>query len=403
MIPMTVLLRWTLGATVTVTASVILPGQTLEERLRQLEARVESLAAENSELRTRLGVGPVAATVVMPAGKETRLSVGGFLQGQAEFGGVGDPRFAGLNDRFFFRRARIYLAGSFENYLEFKAELDLQGNSLSGGTGLLARANEIYVGWNRYPAATLRFGQLKPAFGAEQLASDTAMLTIERSLASDRLTDGRQLAVGLYGSVAAGRLGYLAVVGNGNGSNVSANDNDHFLHSTRVFGVALDDPHAGRLVLGAGVFRTVDAGVRRAGLRLDSVPGGAEDGLLFGPRQGWAVDATWSRDRLVLSGEYLEVEHRPDNGVPARSFTASGWQASAGWFLVPETLQAIVRREAFDPDSGHPGDDSRGWTVGLNYFVKRDVLKLQLNYLLGDHPGLPDDRGRWISRVQVVY
>lgn len=380
-----------------------LAGQTLEERLQRLEARVEELATENAELKAKLGTPTASAPVVVPGGRETRLAVGGFLQGQAEFGGVGDPRFLGINDRFFFRRARIYLAGSFENYLEFKAELDLQGNSLSGGTGLLARANEIYVGWNRYPAATLRFGQLKPAFGAEQLASDTAMLTIERSLASDRLTDGRQLAVGLYGSVAAGRLGYLAVLGNGNGSNVSANDNDHFLHSARVYGVAWDEASSGRLVLGAGAFRTVDAGVRRAGLRLDATPGGTEDGLHFGIRQGWAVDATWSRDRLTLAGEYLEVEHRPDNAVPASAFTAAGWQATAGWFVVPETLQAIVRREAFAPGQGPGRDDSQGWTFGLNYFFRRDVFKLQLNYLLGDHPGLSDDGGRWISRVQIVY
>lgn len=381
--------------------------QAMEERLARLEAAMQELRTENAELKQRLGLAPIAgeptAVRVVPGGKETRLTVGGFLQGQAEFGDAGDPRFAGVRDRFFFRRARIYVAGSFAEHFEFKSELDLQGNTLSAGTGHAARANEIYVGWNRHTAATLRFGQLKPAFGAEQLMGDTVMPTIERYLGSDRLSDGRQIGVGLYGTVASGRLGYLAVAGNGNGSNTSANDNSKFLTSARVFGTAMDSPEHGRLVVGANLMHSEDAGVSRAGLGLDSVPGAPVDNLLFGTREGWGVDANWRLRRLSLASEYLQMRYRPRNAVPAASFTAHGWHATAGWFLVPDALQAVIRREAFDPNDAISADTSRTWTFGLNYLLKGDDIKLQLNYLVGDSPTLLNDRGRFISRIQIIY
>ena len=35
--------------------------------------------------------------------------------------------------------------------------------------------------------------------------------------------------------------------------------------------------------------------------------------------------------------------------------------------------------------------------------VKGDDIKLMVNYLFGDAPGLPDDSGRLLARVQLVY
>ncbi|MCW5548640.1 MAG: hypothetical protein KIT44_06720 [Opitutaceae bacterium] len=384
--------------------------QTVEERLARLEEAFQALRAENTELRRQLGQpaevaapkGP-SSVVPVPGGKVTRLAIGGFLQGQAEFGGAGDPRFVGINDRFYFRRARIYLAGSFAEHFEFKSELDLQGNSLGAGTGLMARANEIYIGWNRYPGATVRFGQLKPAFGAQQLMSDTVMPTIERYLGSDRLTDGRQLGLSLAGVTADNRLGYVAAIGNGSGSNVSANDNSKFLTSVRGYAMVADGPASGGLTLGVNAFHSDDAGVTKAGLGLDFVPGGPIDNLFHGSRMGWGGDVAWQRERMSLSAEYLQVRFQPRNAVPTASFNASAWHVTAGWFAVPEKLQAVVRHEAFDPRHRIDGDATNSWTLGLNYFIKGNDIKFQVNYLLGDSPLLPGDSGRLLSRIQIIY
>ena len=368
----------------------------VEDRLKALEQQVRQLAQENAELKQQLGVKDFSTLILpRPAGRETRLAIGGFLQAQAEFGRASDPRYAGVRDRFFFRRARLYLAGSFTDDLDFKAELDLQGNTQAAGTGQLARANEIYINWHKYPLANLRFGQIKPAFGAEQLAGDTKVFTIERFLANDRLTDGRQLAASLGGELPDQKLAYLLIVGNGNGANVSGNDNSRFQKSARVT-FSPGSPEAGRFVLGVNGLWTEDAGVSRPGL-------GFTGNTFTGRRSGWGVDADWTRGPLELSAEWLHKDFRPANAAPAAAFAGEGWHATAGYFVLPLKLQAIVRREQFDPDTAQRGDTLGAWTFGVNYFIRGDDLKLMLDYVVGRVPGAADDGGRLLTRLQVVF
>jgi len=368
----------------------------VEERLAALESQVQALAAENVALRKELGwKNGTVPLDVRPGAHEDRLAVGGFLQAQAEFGRASDPRWSGTKDRFFFRRARIYLAGNVATDFDFKAELDLQGNSLSGGTGLNARANEIFINWHKLPYLNLRFGQLKPAFGAEALASDSKMLTIERSLSSDRLADGRQLALAASGELFDHRLSYLALVANGNGANVSANDNGKFQKSARLAYVPLAAGPA-RLSVGVDGLWTDDAGVTKPDLGL---PGN----LFTGRRTMQGVDAQFTFERLDLNAEWLHGSYRPTTAIPAAQFSAEGWHLTAAFFLVPAKLQAVVREEQFDPNTAIGGNTDRTFTVGLNYFLKGDDLKFMVDYLNGHIPGSLTDGGRLITRMQIVY
>lgn len=368
----------------------------IEERLRALEQQVQGLAKENAELKQQLGwKGAVVPVVPQPGGKETKLIVGGFLQGQAEFGRASDPRWATVKDRFFFRRARVYLAGSFAEDFDFKAELDLQGNTLGAGTGNLARANEIYLNWRKYPFANLRFGQLKPAFGGEALASDTAILTVERSLANDRLTDGRQLAASVAGDLFGKKLSYLAVVANGNGANVSANDNSRFSKSARLVYTPVATA-TDKLMLAVDGLWTEDTNVAKSDFGL---PGN----LFTGARRMSGIDVTWIHGRFDFNAEWLRGTFRPTAAIPAAKFEAEGWQATAACFLIPARLRAVVREEAFDPNTSAGGNTIRTTTVGLNYYLKGEDIKFMVDYLNGRIPGSNTDGGRILSRLQVIF
>lgn len=365
----------------------------VEERLKALEQQVQGLVTENDALKQQLGWKGAAAPVLpQPGGKETKLSVGGFLQGQAEFGHASDSRWAGVKDRFFFRRARIYLAGSFAEDFDFKAELDLQGNTLGAGTGNLARANEIFINWHKYAYANLRFGQLKPAFGAEALLSDTKMLTIERSLSNDRLTDGRQLALGALGGLPGKKISYYAVVAQGNGANVSANDNSRFQKSARVVFAPVATAHD-KVTLGVNGLWTTDTGVSKGDL-------GLAGNLFTGSRSMAGLDAQWVHGPFDLSAEWLHGSFHPSGGT---SFTAEGWHATAAYFLIPGKLQAVFREESFDPNTATGGNTVRTHLFGLNYYVKGDDIKFMVDYLDGSVPGSATDGGRLISRVQIVF
>lgn len=396
-----------------VTASVVLfavpfglcaqsTAPSLEERLNALEQKVQALSRENAELRDQLGMkrGAPAPVLVKPAGKETSLSVGGFLQAQGEFGRASDPRFASggtaVRDRFYFRRARIFVAGTFAEQFDFKAEFDLQGNTLGASTGNLARGNEIFVNWHRFEAANVRFGQLKPAFGAEALVSDTRTLAIERSLSNDRLTDGRQMALGVAGTLFDKQLGYYAVTANGNGANVSANDNSKFQKSARVTWTPALPKRAGKLTLGADGLWTRDVAVAKSDL-------GFTGNSFTGKRAMSGVDAQWSWRRLDLSAEWLRGTFEPTNSVPRARLRAEGWQATAAFFLVPGKLQGVLRYDVFDPNTAVGGNTFHTTLLGLNYLIKGDDLRLMINYLDGQVPGATNDGGRLLTRLQVVF
>lgn len=368
----------------------------LEDRLTALERQVSDLSRENAVLKQQLGwKGAVPPVLLQPGGKENRLVVGGFLQGQAEFGHASDPRWVGVKDRFFFRRARIYLAGSFAEDFDFKAELDLQGNTLGAGTGQLARANEIYLSWRRYAFATLRFGQLKPAFGGEALESDTSLFTIERSLANDRLTDGRQLAVSFAGDLFKKKVRYSAVVANGNGANVSANDNSGFSKSARVTFVPVATAND-QVSIGVNALWTEDVNAMKSDL-------GLSGNLFTGARAMRGVDVAWAHGRLDLKAEWLRGTFKSAGVLTAGRFEAEGWQVTAAYFVVAARLQAVIREEAFDPDRALAGNAFHLTTVGLNYFLKGEDIKFMVDYLDGQIPGTDADGGRILSRVQIVF
>jgi len=372
------------------------PTPSLEERLEALEQRVQTLAKENTELKQQLGWKETKAPVLpQPAGKESKLVIGGFLQGQAEFGHAADPRWAGIRNRFFFRRARLYVAGSFAEDFAFKAGLDLQGNTLGASTGNLARANEIYLNWRRYPFANVRFGQLKPAYGSEALASDTQILTVERSLANDRLTDGRQLAAGIAGDLFDRKLSYLVIVANGNGANVSANDNAKFQKSARLTWVPVATARD-RLTLGIDGLWSEDVNLAKLDLGL---PGN----LFTGSRQMAGADLAWNHGRFDFSAEWLHGTFRPLAALPAASFAAEGWQATAAWYVIPGKLRAVVRAEAFDPNTAVGGNTIRTRTLGLNYYVKGEDIKLMLDYLNGDGSGATTAGSRLLTRLQLIF
>lgn len=367
----------------------------IESRLAALESQLQELRAENSALRRqvedrRTGLPSV---VPQPGGRESRLVVGGFLQPQAEFGAASDSRWRGTNDRIFFRRARLYLAGAIAEDFEFKAELDLQGNSLGAGTGLHARANEIYVLWRRFDAAQFRVGQLKPSFGAEALGSDLKTATIERALASDRLVDGRQLAAGLSGALWGQQLRYSMVLANGTGSNSSANDNSKFQRSARLDWSTAAGVEGARWTVGLNGLWSEDRQLVKPDL-------GFTGQLFSGRRTMSGVDARLQLGRGEIAAEWLQGRFEPVDRWPHARIKASGWHVTGSYFVLLNKLQFVARYEEFAPDDRMPGRDYTASTVGLNYLIFGDDLKLMFNYRRSH---LPDDEGRFLTRLQLVF
>ena len=363
----------------------------LEAHLARLEARLgETVSADElaptlkefSDLERQLGYdGKTPLVVTRAAGKETRLSVGGYVQANAEFGRAPDSRFTGIFNRVLLRRARLTLKGSFAEGFEFTLQPDFGNNSIAGVSGYRAQLADMFLAWTKYDAANIQVGQFKTPFGYEQLLADTKVLTTERSLPNDSLTVSRQIGVGLSGSFLGKRLAYSVGAFNGNGVNNGANDNDQFMYAGRLSAVMLTAPGV-RLTSGVNGFWTRDTSTvttRRTGSGVDTQ-------LTLGPTD-WAV-------------EYLRVLQ---NRVTGADINGRGWSAQGAWFFVPKTWQALVRYETYDANTVLPANVSTNWVYGLTWCFNGNDLKLTFNYTVGNPAGPLQHEGRISTRLQVVF
>jgi phosphate-selective porin OprO/OprP len=356
--------------------------ETIEERFAALEKRLGAMEAENKSLRRQLGSAD--SVVVHAAGRESKLSVGGFLHGNFESGEAPDSRFAGVSDRFLLRRARLNVSAGFVEDFSFKLETDFGNNSISPKSGASGQITDVFAAWTKFPAASVRFGQFKTPFGFEQLTSDTKTLTVERALPNDRLTLGRQIGAAVYGDVADKRISYSIGAFNGAGTNMGGNDSSKYLWVGRVSGVAYHGTVSGlktKLTTGVNAFTTEDKGT------------------FTGRRTGLGVDAQLAVGPAELQAEWLRNDLHPFTG---RATAMQGWSLLSA-ISITRQVQSIVRYESFDSNVAVGRTTTGVWTFGFNYLIKGDDLKLSLNYLSGSQPAPAADGGRFLGRVQVAF
>src|SRR5947199_475108 len=326
------------------------------ERLQKLEHAVEQLQKRNAELEQEVsGLKKQAASAaelgarmktkimsegqsyvekaiveeeklpiyVKQRGSEIKLVLGGFIQANFEDGDVSafEGRFGltALKDRFRLRRARINLTGDFAEQFDFKVEGEFENSDGLSSSRTAFEATDIFVNWHQVPEAQVKLGQWKAPFELEQLTPDTSLYIIERSLPTGAITPERQIGVQLWGKPLAtvwpeqkDLLTYYAGIFNGNGRNITNNDNNNFMYVGRLESTLFKSKMWGEsyLKLGADVLNSRDdAGTnisQSLTLKVNSdgslspftLPTAAE-------RTAWSVDAWLRLGRFDLIGECL--------------------------------------------------------------------------------------------------
>src|SRR4029079_16089009 len=236
-------------------------------RIEKLEQAVQALQKQNAELKSEVGSLKSKETASVPDGRfkkkvtydgktyvekavveektplyvqqrgpELKLVLGGFVQVNFEDGDVSafEGRFGqtALKDRFRLRRARISLTGDFAEQFDFKLEGDFANSDGLNANRTAFEATDIFINWHQFPWAQVKMGQWKAPFGLEQITPDTTLYTAERTLPTGAITPERQVGIQLWGKPfatiwpgQADALTYYAGIFNGNGRNITNNDN----------------------------------------------------------------------------------------------------------------------------------------------------------------------------------
>ena len=127
-------------------ATLIMADDAEQQRIKKLEDAVQQLQQQNQQLQQLIDqirvqkpgttelqpVTGLALPFVVPGGKESKLTLGGYIQANGEFGDVSafEGRFTDganeIHNRFRVRRARLNLSGDFFENFDFKVEGDFE-------------------------------------------------------------------------------------------------------------------------------------------------------------------------------------------------------------------------------------------------------------------------------------
>jgi phosphate-selective porin len=402
------------------------------DRLDKLERAVEQLQKRNAELEAEVSSLKGKQTAVIPEGKmktkiisegktyvekvveeklplyvqqrgpELKLVLGGFIQVNFEDGDVSafEGRFGqtAIDDRFRLRRARINLTGDYAEQFDFKMEGDFGQSDGTSGNRTAFSATDIWVNYHQFPAAQVKIGQYKAPFGLEQLTPDTSLLTIERTLPTGAITPDRQIGAELWGKPFTNfwpeqkdLLTYYAGIFNGNGRNITVNDNNNFMFVGRLELQPFKDVFGkgSFLKFGGDVLNSRDeqgVNISQSSNLLVNDDGSLSPFVLpsADERTAWSVDAWLRMGPFDLIGEYLQehVEGRTVNGVPPAfsNFTTDGFYVTGAYYFIPKKLQAVVQWQYLNP--GQRGNDGLYSILGgLNYYIHGDDLKFMVNYV----------------------
>ena len=435
------------------------------ERLQKLERAVEQLQKRNAELEQEVsslkkqstsepgatgkrktvvtydGKSYVEKSVaveekpgifVTPRASEFKLVLGGYIQMNLEDGEVSafEGRFGqtALKDRFRLRRARINLTGDFAENFDFRVEGDFENSDGINSNRTAFSGTDIFINWHQFAEANVKVGQWKAPFGLEQITPDPTLIIIERSLPTGAITPERQVGVQVWGKpftniwpAQKDLLTYYAGIFNGNGRNVTVNDNNNFMYVGRLELLPWQGKLLGQtssLKLGADVLNSRDdkgTNISQSLNLLVNSDGSLSPFTLPGAdeRTAWSVDAWFNLGPFDLIGEYLQekVNGRTVAGVPPgfADFTTNGFYVTGAYYLIPKKLQAAVRWEQLNP--GQKGNDGiHSITAGLNYYIHGDDIKLMANYIhtwsdfRQANPQFGDDQfDEVIMRLQLMF
>lgn len=108
----------------------------------------------------------------------------------------------------------------------------------------------------------------------------------------------------------------------------------------------------------------------------------------------------WEYKRLLLNFEWANA-----NGYNGPSGFSTNKQASGFYttiaYRITSKLQALFRYDQFDPNRDVANNNRREYTVGLNYFLKGQGLKLILNYIFCQNDAAKDSH-RILLGTQIL-
>jgi hypothetical protein len=324
----------------------------VDQRLTALDASItDYLAKEGDE-----------------AGVATKHKMGsgfGFATGNFELwvGGLFQFEYFGINredaqdtNNFRVKEARFYFKG--KAFVEgFTYKFQWKGN---GGVSLL----DAYGNYVITEGVQIRFGQFKIPYSRQALNSTGKLEFMNRSIVVDTFAPGRDIGIMGHDVVNFGEnendmaLEWAFGLFNGDGTNVSGNDNNWLGWCARLGFYPMGFVQYGETDFAQG--DDVKFGIAGSYYSVRNRPSGNTV-----KRDQWEIDAVVTWAGLYGTGEYHSATINPD-GESSTDYT--GWFLQAGYLIADTNIEVMARYSYIDWDRDTGLKNTKEWVIGAAWY-----------------------------------
>lgn len=262
------------------------------------------------------------------------------------------------------RRARLEAKGAVNPYWNYRIQFDF-GGSTNTKANYSPKLLDAYAEWKIADELAFTFGQFNIPLSLENNTSDKVLDVINRSQAVEALAarsndsigdnNGRDIGVQVSGSFLKINdlplFDYKVAVFNGSGINTEDWNNK------KDFAARLGIHPVKGLNIGTSVYH---------GIGYYGAPSKASH-----LRNRYGFDVSYDYNDYSLRAEYL---HGTDKNV-----NRSGYYIQAGYYVISQTLQTVVKYDVFDKDLDKADNKITDYIIGLNYIISTNS-KVQAIY-----------------------
>lgn len=362
------------------------------------------MTSTTSERRTHRGILPLAIAAAVAAGgahagptitygDEGFVTLNYAVQIWAQGRDYTSPNDSGRTTDFFLRRNRITLAGQYNDYVGFYAQLEAASDSRAGQDERSVYYRDAYVTFDWTDSLRFIAGRFKNTFTRENLEACLEPLTLDRAetLSYTPFGGTRDTGVAMWGNLADAKVQYRLMVSDGREGDDVVKDSPRLTARAHVsllepeYDYGYRGTYLGtRKVFTVGAAYDYQADVAYADFtnRRD-----AKD------YKAWTVDAFFEYPTTAgtFTASAAKIDYDTGNAINADpdpllpvTTELDGYYAKVGYLLPNQVgigrLQFFARYEDLDYNNDTGFYDNKWKSVGANYYINGQQLKVSFEY-----------------------
>lgn len=279
-------------------------------------------------------------------------------------------------------------------------ELQMNWAAATSPTNLILEdANLDYDFTGGKKAFRLKAGQYKAGFGRQELTSSGSQQFVDRAITNAAFAPARQIGLQAWGQfgpeAVADMLEWRVGAYNGNGVNVSANDNDKYLLAARV----MFSPW--------GSVGYSESNLEEYDLRLSIAGEALSNDMIVQPATGAATgteDETVGVDvvlkafkALSIFGGFWDGSRENPAGIET---DRDGWVGQIGWLITPK-WEIAGRIAEVDPNSDVDNNSQKEWRAGISWYLNKHNWKIQADYGVTENEAASATTNRELKELRV--